>query len=247
MKKHYGPHIPMSDCECYMEALDLVEQALEENQKYIFLNEWLAQNICDGYTQNAEDIANLVRDGKKLLYFSTHSGNLYISNGYIDTEGGYTKIYFSIYPECDDVARAASGAWIGDELTFYPNSNYTGSMRSVLMNVDSDMSKEIDRGFVPPANALGILKSIDGVPIQPEHIYYFDSNGYIPVVSLNTVNFSSFVTFYTSWQEIEDGVTWNFRYNGVQWSNHSLYPYIRVTKQTVGSNVFNYLVVIDET
>lgn len=32
--KNKAPYLPMSDCECYMEALNLVEQAIEDIESY---------------------------------------------------------------------------------------------------------------------------------------------------------------------------------------------------------------------
>ena len=245
--KNKAPYLPMSDCECYMEALELVEQAMEDYEKYIYLNDWLANNACNGYPQSQEDLADLVRDGKKLLYFSSQSGNLYISNGYIDDSGSYPIIYFSLFPECDDENRSKSGAWLGAEFAFYPNDNYMGSMKYVLLNVDADMSSEVSRGFVVPNNAVGILKDVSGMTINDKYLNYFYSNGNFPVVALNTVDFSSFLTIGFSSNDYHDGDTLNFKYNSRTWSNHSTHPYIRITKQQVGSIVFDCLVVIDET
>lgn len=245
--KNKAPYLPMSDCECYMEALELVEQAMEEHEKYIYLNEWLANNACNGYPQSQEDLADLVRDGKKLLYFSAQSGNLYISNGYIDDSGSYPIIYFSLFPQCDDESRSNSGAWLGSEFSFYSNDSYSGSMKYVMLNVDSDMSDEIAAGLVVPNNAVGILKDVNGMRITKKYARYFYGNGNYPVVGYNTVGFSSFLTFHASYDESYDGEQINFYYNGKTLSNHSLYPYIRVTKFQSGTLNFEYLIVIDET
>ena len=244
MKKNPGPYIPMSDCECYLMALELVQQAIEEDEKYIYLNDWLQENACAGYPHDLNYIVNMVEEGKKLLYFAPQDGNLYISNGY--TTDYPTRIYFSIYPGCDDVSNSNSGAWLTYEFAFEVDDQFSGNIRSILLNVDPDTSFEEARGLILPANSVGIIRTIHGNAISPSKIYYLNATGYVATVGLTTVGFTSFLQFYSSGSD-SDGSQWNFRLNRKTWSDHATYPYIRVTDYTYGSITYKVLMVIDET
>ena len=253
MKESRKVYLPSSDCECYYQALDLLNEALAPfierleslerglpqylglstetkpndapknsiyleldtgrfyyydgnswelmdcscgssgggtvESEYIFLNEWLADNACAGYPETQIDLANLIDQGKKLLYFNVQDGNLYISNGQYEYNGLYPDIYFSIFHGCDDEENRDTGAYLGSEMQFISNGKLDNFMRTVPMNVNTTIDVP---GFTPPEDAIGIIVGIEGQPITAKNVFYMFKSGYLPSVSYGGDNYATF-------------------------------------------------------